>query len=247
MDTACMTARPFAHRGLHDMALGRAARAPENSLAAFEAAVRAGYGIECDVCLLADGETAVFHDLTLDRLAGRPEPLFTHTASSVRAVRLLDSDQRIPLLADLLDLVAGRVPLYIELKPLRFIGPLERRVAELLHAYSGPCFAASFSPASLGWFNHNAPAIARCLIASNHWQGGVIPPTPRHRLLANLRMRAVAAPHAIAYDLRGLPNPAALHARRDGLPVLTWTARSETDLDKARRVADNVVFENVTP
>ena len=242
-----MTSHPFAHRGLHDMAQGRAARAPENSLAAFDAAVRAGFGIECDLSLLADGEAAVFHDVALDRLTGQPGSLFTHTVHSLRVLRLLDSDQRIPLLTDLLDLVAGRVPLYIELKPLRFVGPLEHRVAELLRAYSGPCFVASFSPASLGWFRHNAPHIPRCLIASNRWQGGVIPPTPRHRLLADLRLAHIAAPHAIAYDLRGLPSPAVLAARAAGLPVLAWTARTAQDMEKARRWADNVVFEHVRP
>ena len=103
----------FAHRGLHG------ADRPENSLAAFTAAAARGLGMECDVQLTADDEAVVFHDFTLDRMTGQRGAVVERTAAALSAIPLAGGGETIPSLRALLDVVAGRVPLLIELKSQR--------------------------------------------------------------------------------------------------------------------------------
>jgi len=236
-----LTAAPFAHRGLHGPDTG-----PENSLAAFAAAVAAGYAIECDVRLLADGEAAVFHDAELSRLTDRPGLLARLTAADLPALRLCGTDERPPLLADVLALVAGRVPLYIELKTEDASGRLERRVLELVRDYAGPFCLASFDPRALANVRRRAPELPRCLIACGH------DATPRLGALRRFSRRhllhaALARPHAVAYAWQDLPEVSVTLARRLGLPVLLWTVRAREDMEKALRHGDNIVFEGFLP
>lgn len=232
---------PFAHRGLHGPDTG-----PENSLAAFAAAVDRGYGIECDVRLLADGEVVVFHDRDTARLTGRPGPMAALHASDLAALFLGGTAGHPPLLRDVLALVAGRVPLYIELKtddrPAR---PLVRRVLALLAGYAGPCCLASFDPRALALVAVCDPGRVRCLIASD---GVGEQRSSLGRLLRRYLFHALLArPNVIAYDVRAMPNAAVSLARFLGLPVLLWTVRTREDMDKALRLGDNVVFEGCVP
>ena len=103
---------PFAHRALHDIANGR----PENSRAAVRAAMAAGYGIEIDLQLSRDGQAMVFHDYHLGRLTKEQGPIQQRDAEALRAIRLIGGDEGIPTFAEILDLVAGQVPLLVELK-----------------------------------------------------------------------------------------------------------------------------------
>ena len=129
----------------------------ENSRAAFSAAIAAGYAIECDVQLSADGEVVVFHDHDLMRLTGCRGPVNGLSAKSLARVRLLVGGEGIPTLAEMLALVAGRAPLLIEIKDQdgglgSNVGPLETRLAELLATYSGPVAVMSFNPHSVAAF-----------------------------------------------------------------------------------------------
>jgi glycerophosphoryl diester phosphodiesterase len=232
--------RPFAHRGLHGPDTG-----PENSLAVFEAAVARGYGIECDLRLLADGEVAVFHDRELFRLTGRPGELARLTARDLETLRICGTDQRPPLFRRVLSLVAGRVPLYLELKSVGQPGPLVRAVYKRLAGYVGPHCLASFDPRTLALAARLDPNRIRCLIGSD-WAdpaGSWLKRFIRRHLFQALPAR----PHCIAYDLRGLPNASLAVLRRLGLPVLVWTVRSREDMDKALRYGDNIVFEGFLP
>ncbi len=231
---------PFAHRGLHGPGTG-----PENSLAAMAAAVAGGYGIECDVRLLADGQVVVFHDRDLARLTGRPGHMAERTAADLASLRLCGTDERPPLLAETLSLVSGRVPLYIELKTEGPPGPLEDRVLELVAAYGGPFCLASFNPFSLAYVARRDPTRIRCLIASDFRND----PMQRVRkfLYRYLFHAALARPHCIAYDWRAMPNASVALARFMGLPVLLWTIRSRQDMEKALRFGDNIVFEGFSP
>src|SRR5262245_61547190 len=107
-----LTARPIAHRGYHDIARGR----PENTLAAFEAAIEARYAIECDLHISSDGVPIVFHDDDLERLTGEVGCVRDRTAKEIGKLRVSKTTERIPTLDELLELTAGRVPLVIELK-----------------------------------------------------------------------------------------------------------------------------------
>ena len=158
-----LTETPVAHRGLHDLGRGRA----ENTASAFRAALKAGYAIECDVGLSADGVPVVFHDDSLGRLTGVDGPLESRTAAELMALPVLGTRDTVPPLADLLGLVAGKVPLLIELKGGRGRrGRLEPAVARLLAGYRGPVAIQSFDPAMVTWFRRHAPGVLRGRLTS---------------------------------------------------------------------------------
>lgn len=237
-----LTAVPYAHRGLHDPASAR----PENSLAAFAAAADAGFAIELDVQRTADGEVVVVHDLDLVRVAGIEATVADTAWSRLAGVRLDGTAEGIPRLGEVLEVVAGRVPLMVELKnATRRYGPLESAVAAHLAAYDGPCSIASFNPGTVGWFGVHHPAIVRGQTAGPFAEV----PMPRlaraalRSMLGNVRTR----PHYLSYELAGLPNRAVEFWRRGGRPLITWTVTSEAERALAERLADQFVFESIEP
>lgn len=234
-----LTAAPFTHRGLHDPSRG----IPENSLAAFEASVEAGFPIELDVQRSADGRAVVAHDRELGRVTGLDVRVDRSTWAQMRDLRLGGTDEGLPLLGDVLDLVAGRVGLMVEIKNFeRRTGPVEQAVADLLDGYDGPVCVASFNPGTVGWFATHRPDVLRGQTAGP-MRDVPVPGWLRFamsRMLANVRTR----PHFLSYDLTGLPDPIVELWRR-GRPLVTWTVRTPDDLVKARAVADNFIFEGV--
>jgi glycerophosphoryl diester phosphodiesterase len=138
-----LTARPVAHRGLHDISRGIV----ENMPAAAQAAVDGNFAIECDIQLSSDGEAMVHHDNALGRLTDGSGALLGKTAAELKAVAFKNTPERMMTLGDLCSLVAGRVPLVIEVKS-HFDGDrrLVKRMAEVLSAYSGPAVGMSFDP-----------------------------------------------------------------------------------------------------
>jgi glycerophosphoryl diester phosphodiesterase len=231
-ELARLTALPFAHRGLHGA--GRA----ENSLAAFAAAIDRGHGVELDVRLTLDGRAAVFHDEELDRLAEATGPVVKMTSGELRGVRLRGSSERIPMLEDVLQLIRGRVPLLVELKaPRASAERLCATVARTLHGYLGPLGVMSFNPEVGDWFAHRSMRRLRGLVVSEHdkpgWRGRI------ERYFAVRRAR----PDFLACDIRDLPSAFATQHRARGLPVLTWTVRSEAQRSVAAKHADQIIFE----
>ena len=138
-----LTARPVAHRGLHDIARGIV----ENMPAAAEAAITGHFAIECDIQLTSDGEAMVHHDDELGRLTEGSGALLTRTAAELKAVHFKNTAEQMMTLADLCNLVDGRVPLVIEVKS-HFDGDrkLVKRMAEVLSSYKGPAVGMSFDP-----------------------------------------------------------------------------------------------------
>jgi glycerophosphoryl diester phosphodiesterase len=228
---AGLISRPFAHRGLHGSGI------PENSRAAFEAAIAAGRGIELDVQASADGRAMVFHDERLDRLAEAPGPVAERTASELSAIRLRGSDETIPTLDEVLTLVGGRTGLLIEVKALgRRADGLSGAVERALRGYKGPVAVMSFNPEVGRWFAAHASATLRGLVVTEKGRrrrGGLA------RRLAAWRAR----PDFLAYDIRDLPSGFAAAQRTLGRPILTWTCRSDVDWARAGEHADQVIFE----
>jgi glycerophosphoryl diester phosphodiesterase len=223
----------YAHRGLHGSG------AVENSPTAFARAVAAGLGIECDVQETADGEAAVFHDLTLERLTGEAGAVADRTLADLRQVALAGSADTIPALRDLLALVGGRTPLLVEIKARadRSVAALCRTVQRAFEGYAGDHAVMSFDPRVGRWFAHHAPETVRGLVVaeadSPGWRG-------RWR-----RRRAVwhARPDFLACDVRDLPSRFAACHRARGLPVLTWTVSDAALLTRAREHADAPIAE----
>ncbi len=240
---------PVAHRALHDAGLGR----PENSLAAVRAAVAAGYAIEVDLQPSADGVPMVFHDYDLRRMTGAGGRVRAHRAAELSALSLLGTDEGIPTLDQLLEAVAGKVPLLIELKDQEGAmapsdGLLERRSAEILSRYRGPLAVMSFSPAAIAAFRPGAPDVAVGLTTSAYTAADwpLIPAKTRERLrdIPDYEPLGCSFVSHEAIDL-GSPRIAALKAA--GAAILCWTIRSPEEEAGARAVADNITFEGYRP
>ena len=242
-----LTARPIAHRGLHDAAAG----VIENTATAFKAAIAGGYGIECDLQLSADGEAMVYHDAALGRLTEGAAPLATMSAAAIQAVRFKATGDRILTLGELCDLVAGRATLCLELKS-RFDGDthLARRVAEVLVGATGPVAAMSFDPDLVEAVRHLAPGLPRGIIAVrryDHPDWAALPPA-RKREMGWLAHAPRTRPQFVAYAVGNLPAAPPLIARYlFGLPLLAWTVRSEADRRRAAAYADQIIFEGWRP
>jgi glycerophosphoryl diester phosphodiesterase len=236
-----LTARPIAHRGLHDAAQG----VVENTQSAFNAAVAGHYAIECDLQLSADGEAMVFHDDTLDRLTERTGALATLTASELKMVSFKATSDRMMTLGELCDLVAGRVTLVLEMKS-HFTGDmrLTERVAAALQGYAGPVAAMSFNPAVVGGLQMMAPGLPRGLVA----QSRPDPEVPSGNSFRYAMDAVRARPHFLAWSVQDLAGFWPILGRWGfGLPLLTWTVRSEADRLRARRWADQMIFEGFRP
>ena len=230
-ELARLGAAPFAHRGLHGRGI------VENSLGAFDAAIARGHGIELDVQLSLDGEAMVFHDYKLDRLTRERGEVRARTAAELEAVAL-PSGQTIPTLRQALARIGGRVPLLIEVKaPERRVAGLCRSVAGALHGYAGPAGVMSFNPEVGRWFAAHAPTVLRGLVVTESGKKNLRGRIERR--LSLLRSRA----HFLAYDVRDLPSAFASAARRAGLPVYTWTVRTEEDRACAGSV-DQIIYED---
>ena len=242
-----LTARPVAHRGLHDAGRGII----ENMPGAFQAAVDGNFGIEVDLQLSADGEAMVHHDDALGRLTEGSGALLGKTAAELRAVRFKDTSERMMSLGDLCTLVAGRVPLVIEVKS-HFDGDrrLVARMAEVLAAYSGPAAGMSFDPDQVLALRETMPDLPRGIIAQrnyddDYWKKRT--PEQRREML-HLRHAFRTQPHFVNFWVDQLPAAAPWIARNIfGLPLLAWTVRTPAQREKAARYADQIVFEGFLP
>lgn len=244
-DLGWLTARPIAHRGLHDRAAGRI----ENTLPAMEAAIARNFAIECDLQLTKDGVPVVFHDDVLDRLTEATGPVSARTLADIRGIRLRDTDAGVPTLEEMLDVVDGRVPLVIELKS-HWDGDrrLEQAVAPVVTAYAGQAVVMSFDPRSMAAMRRLAPSLPRGLVADRttgpHW---VHVPAPARFVQRHLLGAAIAWPHFVSFRLADLPASAPLMARHLGLPLICWTVRTPEERDQARAWTDQITFEDFDP
>ena len=242
-----LTARPLAHRGLHDRTSGII----ENMPSAVRAAIEGNFGIEVDVQLTADGEAMVHHDGALGRLTEGSGALLDLTAAELRAVRFKDTPERMMSLGDLCALLAGRVPLVIELKS-HFDGDrrLVTRTAEVLASYSGPAAAMSFDPDQVLGLRELMPMLPRGIVAEREYTEADWPEATaqQRRGMRHLRHALRTRPHFVAYWVDELPAPAPWMARNIfGLPLLTWTVRTPEQRDRAARHADQMIFEGFRP
>ncbi|MGV8950045.1 MAG: glycerophosphodiester phosphodiesterase family protein [Cypionkella sp.] len=236
---------PIAHRAYHN----RAERRPENSLGAIAAAITAGYGIEIDLQLSSDGVAMVFHDETLDRLTTATGRLQGHTAAELQQIPLRDCDDAMPTLTQVLTLIAGQVPLLIEIKDqtdamLQTDGRLEAATAAALSTYTGPVAVMSFNPHSIAHMARLAPKIARGITSSGYdvedWA-----PLPAETCA---RLRAIpdydrTQSSFISHEAADLGSARVAELKSQGAAILCWTIKSAEAEAKARLIAQNITFE----
>jgi glycerophosphoryl diester phosphodiesterase len=223
----------FAHRGLHGPGV------PENAPSAFAAAIALGFGIECDIQRSRDGQPMVFHDWDLDRLTAESGPVAQRSAAGLGRIALAGSTDTIPTLRQLLDQIAERVPLLIEIKSRREmrVGLICSAVHRALEGYRGAHAVMSFDPRVGHWFARNAPQTVRGLVVSEENGKNLTGRLERHMALWR------ASPDFLAYDIRDLPSRFAAAQRRRGLPVASWTVRSADLRERAAQHADAPIAE----
>ncbi len=229
-----LTARPIAHRGLHD---GNDSRW-ENTLSAFDAAIAGNFAIELDVQLSADGTAMVFHDDDLDRLTDETGPVAACSAAHLGDLRVGGTTDRIPTLTGALDRIAGRVPVVIELKDNDARNALlAAAVAADLDAYDGAAAVMSFSQDLLAHFKRTRSLIPFGLTA----EGVGAAALGAHQSAFDLGIGFVS------YHVDALPNAFVTDARARGLPIITWTVRTQRQVKLTQLYADQMTFEGFDP
>jgi len=238
-------ARLFAHRGLHDPSKGLV----ENTLPAFEAACRGGYGIELDIQFTRDMQVVVFHDDNLGRLAGDARNVCDATLAELRLLPLAGVDAaRIPTLREVLDAVDGRVPLLIELKTGRKNAALCQALMDHLKGYRGEYIVESFNPLIVRWFRRNAPGVVRGqLVCGRDGYRGAVGAVPA-LLMSSLLFNALARPDFIAYDVNA-PRFFAPRLQRAlfRTPLAAWTVRTPPLLRQVQARGEIAIFERIEP
>ena len=241
-----LTARPIAHRGLHDAARGII----ENTPSAVAAAAAAGYGIEVDLQLSRDGEAMVHHDDALGRLTDGSGALAALSAAELKRIAFRATADRMMTLGELTDLVGARVTLVLEIKS-RFDREMRlvARVVQVLASGAGPVAAMSFDPYVVTALRRLAPRLTRGIVAERRfdpaeWRG--MRAWERYGM-AHLLHAAKTRPDFVAYRVDDLPAPATQLARMLGLPVLTWTVRNAAQRARAAEFADQMIFEGFRP
>ena len=230
----------FAHRGLWD------ADAPENSLVAFEKAVNAGYGIEFDIHKTLDGQVVVFHDDTLMRMCGVEGKLEEKTLDELRELRLLGTDQRIPTLQELLDLVDGRVPLLVELKGESIATGLCPLADAILSQYKGDYIVESFNPMLLRWYKKHRPRVIRGQLFC-HLNNGKGIKRVIYALITVLMTNVLARPHFLARGQDSAHNPSFLICKYlFRAPSFVWTVRAQEQIP-AQSSTEGIIFEGFIP
>lgn len=244
---AWLVARPIAHRGLHAAAKG----IHENTMAAAEAAIAGGFGIECDVQLSKDGEAMVFHDHELGRLTDASGPVGDRTSEELASLRIGNSDETIPSLPVFLERIHGRTPIIVEIKS-RFDGDerLARRTAQVLAGLDQPVAVKSFDPAIVALLRQIAPRLRRGIVAQARYEGDEWGPTTpaQRRAMATFAHWPETRPDFISYRYADLPSQYVVMPRiLSGIPVMTWTVRSQAEADRASAFVDQIVFEGFVP
>ncbi len=232
----------YAHRGFHD----NKTDAPENSAKAMELAVENGYGIELDVQLTKDEKVVVFHDANLKRVCGVDAKVSSMTYEELQQLRLLDSDEKIPLFSEVLKIIDGKVPLIMEVKMVN----AKTRVCELankeLEGYKGIYCMESFHPFAVQWYRKNRPDVVRGQLAANFKNEGQKEGL-QEWLVHMLMINVLGRPDFVAYSHKSANNISRRLTRMFGATAVAWTIRSQEELDRNKKKFDLFIFEGFRP
>lgn len=234
--------KPIAHRGLFDNN-GIA----ENSIVAFQKAVENGFAIELDVQMTKDGVLVVFHDDDLERMTGLKGDIREKTFREIRDLKLLDTDSKIPTFSEMLKAVDGKTPLLIEIKTHKKIGSVEKKALEEIASYNGEYVFESFNPLIVRWFKRHAKSEI-CGQLADRFDHKVFK-MPRWQLwfLSNLKFCKWNGAKFIAYNVENVRDNKAIEKWRKKVPLLSWTIRSEKQLEETKHLYDNFIFDSFLP
>lgn len=244
--TAWLTQTLIAHRGLHSETV------PENSMAAFEAAVEAGYTIELDAQLTKDNQVVVLHDNDLNRVFGLDKQIGELTYEELQAYTILDSDQKIPLLSDVIAMIDDQVPVMIEVKNDLAVGTLEGAIYQVMKDYDGRFAIIAFNPYSLEWFKKNAPTMMRGQI-SGHFKLSAEAKAKGEKplvwykqfMLSNLLMNFTSRPNFIIYEVKDTSMLRIFSIELMNVPLIGYTIDSQLEYDQYKGKYDNFMVNTV--
>ena len=234
----------YAHRGLHKEGV------PENSMAAFRAALEKGYGIELDIHLMRDGNLAVIHDASLKRTAGEEVQIEDLTAQDLENYRLEGTDEKIPLFREVMALYEGKAPMIVELKPVNGNhADLAEAACEILKDYRGVYCMESFDPRCVAWLRRNRPQIIRGQLTENFVANdSKLHPAIRFALTHNL-LNFATVPDFVAYKFADRKDTFTNSLCRKAWDIqgVSWTIRSQEDFDTAVNEGWLPIFEGFEP
>ena len=212
----------IAHRGFFDNENG----IPENSLLAFEKAIRNNYIIELDLHLLKDGRVVVFHDNNLKRMTGLDCKIKDCSYNEIKKLRLLNTNEKIPLFEEVLSLVSGKVTILIELKYDVKVGKLENKVLEILKKYNGNYAIQSFNFRSVMWLKKNANEIVKGQLVNNFF----------HEIFA-----IISQPDFVSYNINYIDRKISKNTKEQ--VCIGWTIKNSQMYAKYVEFCDNLICE----
>ncbi len=231
----------YAHRGLFD----NESDAPENSLAAFQKAVDAGYGMELDVQLSKDDKLVVFHDATLKRMCGVEGNVWDYTLEELQRFRLKNSKETIPTFAEVLQLVDGRTPLIVEYKLDRPLTKVCELGNELLSRYKGAYCIESFHPFALMWYKKHRPDVMRGQLSGKMSKETKNKKLKKvYTLVTYLLTNVLTRPDFIAYDHRYVNNISRRVCRWLGALSVAYTIKSMERYEEVKDEFDLFIFDS---
>jgi len=230
-----------AHRGLHT----ENQQIPENSLPSFEAARKAGYGVELDVQLSKDGQVVVFHDDDLKRACGVDKLVNSLNWEELSTLPLFGTQECMPLLVTALD-VLGDAPVIVELKPAGANNAkLCTEVLKIMRTYGKRWCIESFDPRIVGWFRKNAPDVLRGQLSAPPAKFDTLS-KGKAFLLGNVLLNFISRPHFLAYNTA--PPTLIVKLCKAMKPMnVAWTVRPGHDIAKHEKENDCVIFEYYMP
>lgn len=233
----------YAHRGMHSEGI------PENSMAAFRAALEHGYGIEFDLHLLKDGNLAVIHDSLLKRTTGCDGRIEDLTTEDLKHYHLEGTAETIPTFRELLDLYNGKAPLIVELKPVNGNhAALSEAACKMLEHYDGVYCMESFDPRCVYWLKKNRPQIIRGQLAENFFRSTSNLSAPLKFIMTHSLSHFLTRPDFTAYKFADRKNLSTVLCRNlHGIQGVSWTLRTTADYDTAVREGWIPIFENFIP
>ena len=232
---------PIAHRGVHTKDI------PENSLSAFENALKNNYAIELDVQFTKDKEVVVFHDENLKRMTNDTRNIEDVNYDELKNLRLGNTNEIIPTLEEVLELVDSKVAILIEIKDCKDYIELSEKTYEILKGYEGNYAIQSFNPFILEWYKNNASEVIRGQLSGTFTEGSESLNSFEKFVLKNMLLNFKSKPNYIGYELEGIPKSKLESLRKKGVPIIVWTVKNKEDMEKAYKYSDNITFENFLP
>ena len=227
----------IAHRGLHNEKI------PENSLKAFAKAKNLKLPIEFDVQLTKDNQVVVFHDQSLFRLTGIRKNVDKCTYEELRKYKLKDTDEKIPLLEDVLQLINAEVFLDIEIKHYRWTRKLVNKVSDILKDYNGLYSIKSFNPLISYLYKKKNPNIACGVLVGNLDKANI--PKIIKNILLNINYLWFYKPDFVAYNVGEVNDKIIEKLKYKNISLHLFTIKDKKTLNNAKKISNTLIIEGI--